>query len=345
MKSEHRHELAENDLEVLIGKIRAGYAIHKDRVRLYSAVAMLLLAAVIFSSRNSGSANSEGWAALQGAEEAADLAGLVDNYKGEPVGHWAQLRVGEEYTQSGLRLMFTDRESGNADLDEAQAAFSALLQEKKLSDAIKERALFGLARVQESTSGEDLKPAIQTYQKLLTQFPDTPYQSSVEARIETLGNKSTQEFYAWFAEQKPKPQDRTKPTDLQGLKGFEDLLSKDGTLITPQTSADEEGKAKEGEKEMTTKEEAKPKAASSVPAAPVLPPVAQDKKMTTKPDASAKEKAEAEKKTAKPAAAKKEEAKTAPAKPVVEKKAVEKKVTEKKESPQPEAKKTESEAK
>ena len=286
MKSEHRHELAENDLEVFINKMRARFAeameLHGNRIMLWASAVLLLIAAFVFYQNNSGSANAEGWAALSSARNAEDLATVADSYKGTPVGQWARLREGEQYMQSGLTLMFTDREAGKADLEEAQNSFNELLNESDISDAIRERALYGLATVLETTSGADLKPAIDTYQKLLSSFPNTPYKTVVEQRIEELEDKSTQEFYAWFAEQKPEPKDNIElPKDLRSQFPGLNLPQMIPEGQSDEQKSKEEMPAKEAGKETPSKDAAKPGPKLSVPTAPAFPPTGKDKKAET----------------------------------------------------------------
>ena len=326
MKSEHRHELAENDLEVFINKLRARFAeaveLNGNRIMLWTSAVLLVLAVVIFTSRSSGSANANGWAALIGAQSPEELAGVADDYPGEPVGQWARLNVGERYMQSGIRLMFTDREAGKTDLEVSQTAFETVLNEKEISDAIRERALFGLARVQESTSDGDLKPAIDTYQKLISEFPNSPYKTVVDAKITELEEKSTQDFYAWFAAQNPQPEDLELPTDLQGMIP--------GATITPTDGA-------------------KPGLPLTVPTLPELPPTPGEKKATTEKPATTK-KSETKKVEEKPETTKPAETTPAPVKKEEAKPATEpttkKKTDEKKEAPPvPETKTPESDAK
>lgn len=343
MKSEHRHELAENDLEVFINKLRARFAesmeLNGNRIMLWTSAVLLLIAAVIFSTRSSDSANAQGWAALNGARSPEDLASVADDHQGKPVGQWARLNVGEQYVQSGLRLMFTDREAGITDLQEARDAFEAVLNEKKVSAAIRERAMFGLARVLETTSNGDMKPALDTYQKLTTEFPASPYKTIVEARVAVLEGKSTQEFYAWFSEQKPEPKDLELPKDFQGK--FPEII---GTETLAGETPDEKMPAKEGEKKADSKNPAKPGPKLS---APDFPPVKNGKKSPAKPETTPKKEPTTKKAdSGKPAPAKPEQ-KPAKAKPAPEKKEEAKPQTppsapEKKEVPKPEAKKPES---
>ena len=93
MKSEHRHELAQNDLEMLISKLRARYAYivetHGNRILLWASVAFLAVAAAVYWAKSSNSTNADGWSALAGARSPEDLAGIAEAYAGTPVGNWA----------------------------------------------------------------------------------------------------------------------------------------------------------------------------------------------------------------------------------------------------------------
>ena len=56
-------------------------------------------------------------------------------------------------------------------------------EQPALVEILIERALFGLARSEETLSTGDLESAIDAYQKLLDEFPDSVYQESATKRI------------------------------------------------------------------------------------------------------------------------------------------------------------------
>ncbi|HBN79526.1 MAG TPA: hypothetical protein DD473_27630 [Planctomycetaceae bacterium] len=238
MKSEHRHELAQNDLEVGIERLRDKskdfMEVHGNRILLWASMILLLIAAIVFYTRTSARTNVEGWAALTGANNAEELAGIADSYQGTPVGDLAQLKVAEEYLNTGIRLMFTDREAALTELDEAKSAFQKLLNQTGILPITKDRALFGLARTFETTSTGDFSEAIKSYKTLIDESPDSPYKELAEERIKTLGKENAKSFYAWFAEQKPEPQDMQQPEDmLRNLNLDGDLPTPTGTSSTP----------------------------------------------------------------------------------------------------------------
>ncbi len=136
------------------------------------------------------------------------------------VAPWARLREGEAELSSGIRLLFNDREAGRSDLKKAEESFEKLINDKQTPEEVRERALFGLGRCRESLPAKGAgaatinDPAIETYERLLKQFPESVYKDLVEARIAALRTGTAQDFSAWFETQNPKPADRAMPKDL-----------------------------------------------------------------------------------------------------------------------------------
>ncbi|HAH45382.1 MAG TPA: hypothetical protein DCM07_11120, partial [Planctomycetaceae bacterium] len=93
---------------------------------------------------------------------------------------------------------------------------------------IRERALFGLARTEDTMSDGDLKAATELYKKLIQEFPDSIFRKLAEQRVKVeegekvaaLEQKSTQSFYKWFHAQSPKPGDRQQPGFNMPLPGM-----------------------------------------------------------------------------------------------------------------------------
>ena len=273
MKSEERHELVQNDLEKLIEQTRSRYSVlieeHGNRILLWTSAVLLLLAASIIYYRTTTTTNADGWAALMGASSPEELAGVAEAYSGTPIGEWARLRTAEQYLQNGIRLQFTDREASGVELKEAQSALETLLNQSRLTPVVRERALFAMGRVLEATSTGDLGPAITAYEKMLQEFPDSPYKPVVTEQIEQLKRKSTQEFYAWFAEQKPLLQDRDQPADFMNSFNLEELMRQSGQAPIPGSDLEMPAESAPETAPETTSE---PGPSLSVPTAPEFPP-------------------------------------------------------------------------
>jgi hypothetical protein len=218
MKSEHRHDLKTNELGRLVGEAtRASEQYVHQHVATIVIAAIALIAVVLgvwFWISGLGSTGSESWRSLSGANSVEDFARAADKYRGTSVASWARLREAEAELFNGTRLMFTDRDAGRSELRKAQEAFEEVVADKNATDEIQERALYGLATTREALSDKNTEPAIQTYQRLLTQFPNTVYKPLAEARIAALKTGRAQDFYAWFHVQNPQPRDRELPQDL-----------------------------------------------------------------------------------------------------------------------------------
>ena len=224
MKSEHRHELKTNDLERIASDW--GHASerfvqdHTNQLIVAGVVVVALIIGVIYWRMSSGSADRQGWRALSDAQSTAEYGTVADKYAVTKVAPWARLREGELELSSGIRYLFNDREAGRSDLKKAEENFEKLVNDKQTPDEVRERALFGLARCRESLPPEKSgpatinNPAIETYERLLKQFPDSVYKDLAEARITALRTGTAQDFNAWFETQNPKPADRAQPKDL-----------------------------------------------------------------------------------------------------------------------------------
>lgn len=217
MDSEHRHELAQNDLEKYGKKLYEQYNTYMEengnRVLLYACVGMLTVAVLVWYVRSSRATNAEGWAQLSAVSSAEDLASVAESFPGTQVAEWATLQKAEANLRNATGLMFTNREPGVKELDEAQKGFEKLTGDSGLPDEIKARAFFGLARTYETGSDGDLSKAETQYKKVMDQFPDSLQAELAKKRLEALKRSGSSEFYAWFKQQNPKPTDRKGPND------------------------------------------------------------------------------------------------------------------------------------
>ena len=161
------------------------------------------------------------------------------------------------------------------------------LREKSAPPEVVERALFGLARCQESLPAKNAAPstindpAIKTYERLLKEFPDTVYKQLAESRIAVLRTGTAQDFNAWFETQNPKPADRAMPKDLSIPPLPEDFgpsgktSGKDGSAAPAngvkkdQTS---KGQRRAGSEKNPAPDNASRKAAGAAPAKPSAKP-------------------------------------------------------------------------
>jgi hypothetical protein len=228
MKSEHRHELQTHELQKLTVRARPFLEVYgKILLGLAAALVVAVLVGIwwVSSSRAQGSV---AWTQLLEARSAEDFASVADKHPGTPAASWAKLRAAEMHLESGVQLLFTNREAGLADLKAARESFEALVGQASLPQEIRERALFGLGRTLESLSTGDTGEAVAVYQRLVNEFPNSMFAGVTKRRIETLETGGAKEFYDWFAQQNPKPPEPAKPRD-----GLSNALPPLPSALTP----------------------------------------------------------------------------------------------------------------
>ncbi len=213
MKSEERHQLQTNELETAAEKVREFVEEHGQNILIGIVAVAVIAGGLLWWMSSSKSESQRGWAEIMAARSAEDYAAAADKFAGTEVGAWARLKQAESLLATGIQESFTHRSSAVSDLKEAKESFSMLTDGSGIPGEVQERALYGLARTQETISGKDTAAAIETYETLVRQFPQSVYKAEAESRIEQLKKESAQEFYAWFQEQDPKPEDRATPQD------------------------------------------------------------------------------------------------------------------------------------
>lgn len=180
---------------------------------IVACVAMIGGAIWYSYTRTSSSRSEAAWAQYSQARSAEDFGNIADVYSSTEVGTWARLGEGERLLDSGISLMFTDREGALGDLKKADDAFRKVLGNRSGPDVARERASWALAKSTEAQSDSDTTKAIEGYTTLLSQFPKSIYKVAAEERIESLKSPDAKEFYAWFHKQNPKPPELKKPKD------------------------------------------------------------------------------------------------------------------------------------
>jgi hypothetical protein len=219
MKSEHRHELAENDLSKLIDHSRDRIEPYRNAILIGLLAATVLIIGGIFVYRSQAAKAMVGAAELAAATTPDEYAAVAEQFPGTETGLWARLRAGEGQLREGIRLSLTNRSASNDSLEQAQKSLETVLKSEDVPSEIREQALFSLAVCLESLSSKQTttKPAIEAYQRLLSEFKDSRFKVRAEARIKELQQPGSEEFYAWFHAQNPKPEDRPRPMDFNNM--------------------------------------------------------------------------------------------------------------------------------
>jgi hypothetical protein len=214
MKAEHRHELAENDLNKVLARWMQRLEPWSNQILLgFLALAVAAVGVVVWRQRSHASRDS-GFTQLAACRAADDFATVADEFEGTSPGAWARLRAGEEYLEEGVRLSVSDRAASDERLNQAKTSLDKVLNAGNVPPEVREKALKGMALTLESLSDGETGPAIKAYETLLAEFPNTRYKRWADDRIEVLQSGGAQQFYAWFHKQQPRPEDRPSPLDF-----------------------------------------------------------------------------------------------------------------------------------
>lgn len=295
MDSEHRHELAENDLARILTGFREKFGSMGGPLAagLIALVAVLIGASVIRG--RAAAQTQEAWQKLSSSQVAENFGQVADDYSGSEVAAWARYNEGRLFLQEGIRESFVDAEAANKALDSAKEALSAVIDDAGAPSEAREKALFALAVYQETVADGDTAAAVAAYQKLIDEFPQSLNRKYAESRIEVLQSEEGKQFYAWFSKQEPKREAPGSPLDTGALdSAIPPPPSLDGeSAETPDTTDGADKPAGEDAKMTAPPLEAPAAGSAEKPAAPAV---------EEKPEAAAKPEApKADPETAKPA--------------------------------------------
>lgn len=203
----------ENDLAEIFAPIKPYLEKYGTKIALGLAAILLVVAAWTWFSKRSMAQASVGWGVMGSARSPEDFSEVFKDYPDSSAAVWARLRAGEGYLARGLGSSFTERDAAEKDYQNARDSFEFLLDKSGTPDVVRERSLWGMARLEEATSSEDTSAAVAAYEKLISDFPESVYKDLSEERIEELKSASSKKFYAWFSKQ-----DRSLADDLLGPK-------------------------------------------------------------------------------------------------------------------------------
>ncbi|WP_153557917.1 YfgM family protein [Roseimaritima sediminicola] len=232
MNSERRHELQKNELAdalaVFFKKIEP-YA-----PAILTGLIVLVIAALTFGYLQSRAANQRSDATLSyllysNQADLDALAGVERDYPGTPAATLALLAKADIELAEGIDGMYTLRDKSIAQLESAAVDYQQVLEETE-EPLIRSRAALGLARAQESLG--NVEEAIDAYRQVIEAAETEAMIEAAEERIAQLERPETQEFLAWFAEQKPELIDPAASPDVPSV----DLLPDTPDISLPQTA-------------------------------------------------------------------------------------------------------------
>ncbi|HSG69656.1 MAG TPA: tetratricopeptide repeat protein, partial [Planctomycetaceae bacterium] len=181
--NQHRRDLNTNELEKIAVKAKPFLEEHLNKI-IYAVCGLLLVVTLIVTWNRSWSGGDPvGWEEFLKASQTGSPEGygkVAEKYPNKPVGQWALLNEAELYLSQGVRSSFTDRKGAVSDLEASRKKFEELLSFNSLPPRVEERALYGLSRCLESTSGGDTGKAVKAYEEFLRKFPDSAFAATAK---------------------------------------------------------------------------------------------------------------------------------------------------------------------
>jgi hypothetical protein len=178
---------------------------------MYGLAAIIAIAAVVVFIARRPPATAELSRSLLLASTPEDFQAIADTAPESKIGILARLTQAEFTLSQAVGNLFANREVGLEELKSAETTFNVLADRNDVPDDIRERVLVGLARISEARcDGKDdtTRAAVEAWELVLKEFPDSEiYKDIAEERIRKLPLEETRNFYAWFQEQNPKPDD------------------------------------------------------------------------------------------------------------------------------------------
>ncbi len=211
MSSERRHQLENNDLVALLGKINKRIEPYSKPIALLIAIAFIVLIYQTYVTSNAEASRSD--ATLQLIESVADrdpvlLQPIIDEYPDTTAGAWAKLYQGQQFLAEGLSKIFDDTEEAKVALEDAREALSSAASSSE-DTLLVSRAHYGIAQAAEAVG--DVKSAKESYEKVKRVNESDAMVKRAEERIAALSDPQTLAFLEWFGDQEFSPADPMMP--------------------------------------------------------------------------------------------------------------------------------------
>lgn len=210
MKTERRHELATNVLADWLGEKIEAIKPYSTAISATVLAVVVAVFAYVYWSQKNQARQAKAWESYfsaldeRGREDADEsLLNVADDYANSPAGNWSRLSLADAQLAKGVDQLFNDRAASRQTLDDAAESYRAVLDDAPADSALAERASFGLAEAYESKN--ELDKAREQYQALVDRWPNGAFTALAQERLNDLDQKSTKDFYDWFAKQSPKP--------------------------------------------------------------------------------------------------------------------------------------------
>ena len=211
MKSERRHELQHNELAEWLFKTG-------EQVKPYQNLLLALAAAVVVAIvgyswwvRHATTRTNQAWTELNRAMEAGSpemLANVAEEYPNTVAGQTADALLGDIRLFTSCNQRFASSTIAQRELKAAQECYSKIL-DANISETLRERATFGMARVKE-TDGK-LDAAKQLYSDIVAEWPDGAYAAAAKRRLADFKEPETKLMFTDLRKYEPKGEFAEEP--------------------------------------------------------------------------------------------------------------------------------------
>jgi hypothetical protein len=212
MKAEHRKELQTNVLADSLGRfvknVKSGT---KSSSLIYWILAALVLAVVVgwfiyrgYSSRS----RSELWTKLDEAASTANLeklGSIAEQSRGTKAARTARFQIARIQLEQGLNTLGSEQRRAEAlkNIEDARTLYSELIQDTNDAPLLRQEAMMGVAKAEESLIGipkadapnemrGTLAQALKYYESLENATPESFQTKAAKKRADELRNNGTQ---------------------------------------------------------------------------------------------------------------------------------------------------------
>ena len=204
MKSEQRHELAENDLAESVEHLAERMRPYLPTILIAAIGSLLAVFLSLFISAGWEASRAESWDACLGALASGDenaFREVILRYPDSPAAQWAELVLADRNLSEATDLLFAPLDPANdvarQRLEDAAASYAGILAQRT-TGMVAERATLGLAKARESLG--ELDEARRGYEALAQEYGESPMAKLAVAHAADLARGDTKAFYNWFAE-------------------------------------------------------------------------------------------------------------------------------------------------
>ncbi len=204
MKSEQRHELAENDLAESVEHLAERMRPYLPTILIAAIGSLLAVFLSLFISAGWEASRAESWDACLGALASGDenaFREVILRYPDSPAAQWAELVLADRNLSEATDLLFAPLDPANdvarQRLEDAAASYAGILAQRP-TGMVAERATLGLAKARESLG--ELDEARRGYEALAQEYGESPMAKLAVAHAADLARGDTKAFYKWFAE-------------------------------------------------------------------------------------------------------------------------------------------------